>query len=143
MRLILEKQGKVVLPGVRELSKMYATRLGRFHEVESIEQKSTHSKAQKAPKAGVLTVALDEKGSSWTSRDLATKLQTWIDDPRVKAVRFVVGDAHGLSPDVRSSADVTWALSPLTLQGDLAWLLLWEQVYRAVTLNHGIPYHHE
>jgi 23S rRNA (pseudouridine1915-N3)-methyltransferase len=55
----------------------------------------------------------------------------------------VVGDSHGLSQDVRDAADFTWALSPLTLQGDLAWLVLWEQVYRAVTLNKGIPYHHD
>lgn len=146
MRLILEKQGKVVLPGIRELCQMYATRLGRFHEVENIEQKSSQTKSGKtlkSAKPGTLTIALDEKGETWSSRDLAARLQTWVDDPRIKSVRFVVGDAHGLSPDVRKEADATWALSPLTLQGDLAWLVLWEQVYRAVTLNHGIPYHHD
>lgn len=153
VRLILEKQGKVVLPGIRELCRMYETRLGRFHEIESIEQKSAAIKSAKANKtgkqtkaavqSGTLIVALDEQGRTWTSKDLAAKLQSWVDDPRIKSVRFVVGDAHGLSPEIRSTADLTWALSPLTLQGDLAWLMLWEQIYRAVTLNHGIPYHHE
>lgn len=141
MRLVLQKQGKVVLPGIRDLCQMYATRLGRFHEVECVEQKSGASARPQKP--GTITVALDEKGAQWTSRDLAAKMQAWTDDPRVKSVRFVVGDAHGLSQDVRDAADFTWALSGLTLQGDLAWLLLWEQVYRAVTLNKGIPYHHD
>ncbi len=145
MRLILTKQAKVVLPGIRDLCQMYETRLKRFYDVECVEQKGTSTKASKSNSAnpGILTVALDEKGAVWTSRDLATKLQSWADDPRVKAVRFVVGDAHGLSQDVRDAADFTWALSPLTLQGDLAWMILWEQVYRAVTLNKGIPYHHD
>ncbi len=145
MRLILTKQAKVVLPGIRDLCQMYETRLKRFYDIDCIEQKSAPSKASKsnASNPGILTVALDEKGATWTSRDLATKLQSWADDPRVKSVRFVVGDAHGLSQDVRDSADFTWGLSPLTLQGDLAWLILWEQVYRAVTLNKGIPYHHD
>jgi 23S rRNA (pseudouridine1915-N3)-methyltransferase len=147
MRLVLQKQGKVVLPGIRDLCQMYETRLRRFHEVECVEQKggatSKPQKSQKAHASDTLTVALDEKGAQWTSRELAAKMQAWTDDPRVKSVRFVVGDAHGLSQDVRDAADFTWALSGLTLQGDLAWLLLWEQVYRAVTLNKGIPYHHD
>lgn len=145
MRLILTKQAKVVLPGIRDLCHMYETRLKRFYDVECVEQKGAPAKPSKSNSAnpGILTVALDEKGAIWTSRDLATKLQAWADDPRIKAVRFVVGDAHGLSKDVRDSADFTWALSPLTLQGDLAWMILWEQVYRAVTLNKGIPYHHD
>lgn len=141
MRIVLQKQGKVVLPGIRDLCQMYETRLRRFHDIESIEQKGGAS--AKPPKPGTLTIALDEKGAQWSSRELAAKIQGWADDPRVKAVRFVIGDAHGLSQDVRDTADFTWALSPLTLQGDLAWLVLWEQVYRAVTLNKGIPYHHE
>ena len=145
MRLILTKQAKIALPGIRDLCQMYETRLKRFYDVECLEQKGGPSKASKSNSVspGILTVALDEKGAVWTSRDLATKLQSWADDPRVKAVRFVVGDSHGLSQDVRDAADFTWALSPLTLQGDLAWLVLWEQVYRAVTLNKGIPYHHD
>ena len=157
MRLILIKQAKVVLPGIRDLCQMYETRLQRFYDVECVEQKSGPGKTSKttskitskttsksvAASPGVLTVALDEKGASWASRDLATKLQSWADDPRIKSVRFVVGDAHGLSQDIRDNADFTWGLSPLTLQGDLAWLILWEQVYRAVTLNKGIPYHHD
>jgi len=145
VRLILTKQAKVVLPGIRDLCQMYETRLKRFYDVECLEQKGGSAKASKSNSAspGILTVALDERGVVWTSRDLATKLQSWADDPRVKAIRFVVGDAHGLSQDVRDAADLTWSLTPLTLQGDLAWLILWEQVYRAVTLNKGIPYHHD
>lgn len=141
MKLILVKQGKVVLPGIRDLCSMYETRLRRFYDTESIEQKSSGTKSSNKP--GSLTVALDESGKHWDTKDLAAKLQQWTDDPRIKVVRFVVGDAHGLSQDVRDTADFTWSLSKLTLQGDLAWLLLWEQVYRAVTLNKGIPYHHE
>jgi 23S rRNA (pseudouridine1915-N3)-methyltransferase len=120
---------------------MYEMRLRRFYETESSEQKGAGTKSAARP--GTLTVALDEKGSPWNTLELAARIQRWTDDPRVKNVRFVVGYAHGLSKDVRDSADFTWALSPLTLQGDLAWLLLWEQVYRAVTINKGIPYHHE
>lgn len=141
LKIILVKQGKVVLPGIRDLCSMYETRLKRFYDIESVEQKSTSQKS--AAKPGTITIALDEHGKQWNTKELAAKIQDWTDDPRIKTLRFVVGDAHGLSQDIRDTADFTWAISKLTLQGDLAWLLLWEQVYRAITLNKGIPYHHE
>ena len=75
MRLILIKQAKVVLPGIRDLCQMYETRLQRFYDVECVEQKSGPGKTSKttskitskttsksvAASPGVLTVALDEK----------------------------------------------------------------------------------
>ncbi len=87
-----------------------------------------------------LNVALDERGKARSSRDLARWMGQLRD--RGQAVRFVVGGAHGLAPDVLSACSTRLTLSAMTLPHDLALLLLAEQIYRAKTILAGQPYHH-
>lgn len=91
--------------------------------------------------AGDLAVALDERGEAWTTRDLAGRLRRWQAEGR--DVAFLVGGAAGLAPKCLERADLHWSLSALTLPHALVRVLLAEQVYRAVSINAGHPYHRD
>jgi 23S rRNA (pseudouridine1915-N3)-methyltransferase len=56
---------------------------------------------------------------------------------------LVIGGADGHSPGFRDKAQVCWSLSHLTLQHDIALIVLAEQIYRAYTIMRGEPYHRE
>lgn len=94
-----------------------------------------------AASAGFDVVALDERGETWSTARLARKLGTWHDDAR--AIAFVIGSADGLAPAVKRNARAVFALSALTLPHSLARVLLAEQLYRAISLRKGHPYHRE
>jgi 23S rRNA (pseudouridine1915-N3)-methyltransferase len=86
-------------------------------------------------------VALDQRGEMWTTARLAERLRHWRDDGR--DIAFVIGSADGIAEAVKRDADVTMALSALTLPHGLARILLVEQLYRAISLLQGHPYHRE
>jgi len=90
---------------------------------------------------GFRVIALDERGKSWSTRDLAGRLARWRDDAQDAA--FVIGSADGLDAALKSEARDVVALSSLTLPHALVRVLLAEQLYRAVSLLAGHPYHRE
>ncbi len=84
-------------------------------------------------------VALDERGREHTSVELARRVEAWLAGGR--DVALVVGGSDGLAPAVLERADETLALSRMTLAHRLARLVLVEQLYRAMTIVRGEPYH--
>jgi 23S rRNA (pseudouridine1915-N3)-methyltransferase len=90
---------------------------------------------------GALVVALDERGLPWTTRELADRLGRWRDEAR--DVAFVIGSADGLADALKRDAGAIVAISALTLPHALARVLVAEQLYRAVTMLSGHPYHRE
>jgi 23S rRNA (pseudouridine1915-N3)-methyltransferase len=90
---------------------------------------------------GWRVVALDERGERWNTTRFAQELRDWSGDGL--AVAFVIGSADGLADSIKNDADVVLALSALTLPHGLARLLLAEQIYRAVSVIKGHPYHRE
>ena len=84
-------------------------------------------------------VALDERGTAWSTKILAERLAAWEMDGR--DVALMIGGADGLSPACLERADQRWSLSPLTLPHALVRVLVVEQLYRAWSLNTGHPYH--
>jgi 23S rRNA (pseudouridine1915-N3)-methyltransferase len=105
-----------------------------------------HVLAAEAPRVAAAcrdatTVALDERGAGWTTRDLADRLARWRIDAR--DVAFVIGSADGLAASIKQSAHAVVSLSPLTLPHALVRVIVAEQLYRALSLLAGHPYHRE
>jgi len=91
--------------------------------------------------AGYRSVALDEHGEAWSTRQFASRLARFRDGG--DDVAFVIGSADGLATDVKARAAAVVALSAMTLPHGLVRVLLAEQIYRAVSLLAGHPYHRE
>jgi 23S rRNA (pseudouridine1915-N3)-methyltransferase len=133
----------------------YVKRLPRGYAVELVELKPAPRASAKpvaqmlaaealrvrAACAGYAVVALDERGEAWTTRQLAQKLQRFRDGAR--DVAFVIGSADGLDDGVKRDAAAVFALSALTLPHGLVRVVLAEQLYRAVSVLEGHPYHRE
>lgn len=91
--------------------------------------------------AGCVPVALDERGTQVTTRELAQWLSRWMAEGVSPA--FVIGGADGLDDRVKARADRLMGLSRLTLPHALARVMLIEQLYRAVCIIKGHPYHRD
>jgi 23S rRNA (pseudouridine1915-N3)-methyltransferase len=84
-------------------------------------------------------VALDGRGKPWSSEQLAAQLAAWRMSGRDLAI--LIGGPDGHAADVLARADQTWSLGPLTLPHMLVRLIVAEQLYRAMSINAGHPYH--
>ncbi len=94
-------------------------------------------RAQILPKAYV--AALDVKGKEFTTEEFAA----WLSQRELEArpLTFLIGGHWGLDDATRAAAHECLALSRLTLTHELARLVLLEQLYRAMTIKTGHPYH--
>jgi 23S rRNA (pseudouridine1915-N3)-methyltransferase len=88
-----------------------------------------------------LRVALDERGKSWTTSELAAKLDAW--QQNYPIVSLYIGGPDGFTADFLSQMDMNLSLSKFTLPHMLVRLVLVEQLYRAWTVLQGHPYHRE
>ena len=88
-----------------------------------------------------LVIALDERGEQLTTRGLAEQLSSWSRD--APCATFVIGSADGLDATLKAGAQYRFGLSRLTLPHGLARIFLVEQLYRAVSLLSGHPYHRD
>ena len=150
MRLRIIWTGKTRDARLRALIEDYAERLGHFVRCEVTElrelgrtDKTGIDKETKrisdALRPGSLTVLLDPEGTEWTSQELAAHVRSW-EGNGIKEVAFVIGGPAGVADDFKSRADKRWSLSRLTLTHEMARVLLFEQLYRAYTIIHGLPY---
>tara|TARA_A100001037_G_C15006499_1_gene569642 strand:- start:46 stop:483 length:438 start_codon:yes stop_codon:yes gene_type:complete len=88
---------------------------------------------------GARKVTLDEHGKAWSTVALAKRLERWMhsgDD-----IALLVGGPDGLAPSVKSQADESWSLSPLTFPHALVRIIVAEQLYRAWSVLNHHPYH--
>jgi 23S rRNA (pseudouridine1915-N3)-methyltransferase len=84
-------------------------------------------------------VALDERGKPLSTVQLAREIERWRGEAR--DVAWVIGGADGLHADLKQRAHRLISLSAMTLPHGLVRVLLAEQLYRAVSLLAGHPYH--
>ena len=88
---------------------------------------------------GAHVVALLETGKPWSTKDLAAKLERWM---QVGApVCLLVGGPDGLAPACVARATDRWSLSPLTLPHGLVRVIVAEALYRAWSVLENHPYH--
>ena len=109
----------------------------------SIESSAIEKEGQRICAAipnGSFVIALDVRGVSWSSEELADAFREW-ELAGKNQVAFVIGGDLGLSPVVLSRSDLRLSLSKMTFTHLMARLLLLEQVYRAFRILRGEPYH--
>ena len=154
MRLRVIAVGSRMPQWVRAAYDDYITRLGSGLTVSLTEIEPAPRAAGRAPGKAIDTegrklraalrrddyvVALDERGSEMTTRELAAWLGARMQEGR--DVAFLIGGPDGLAPEVLARSDFHWSLSRLTFPHALVRVLVAEQLYRAhgVLANH--PYH--
>lgn len=151
MRVRFVWVGKTRNEHLRALVEEYLKRLKRFARCEVLEVRESAARTKEAgieeegkrilgglhPDA--LTVLLDVEGREWDSRELAAQMERW-QAAAMKEVAFIIGGHWGVSREVAERARVRWSLSQLTLTHEMARVLLVEQIYRAYTIMHGLPY---
>ena len=87
-------------------------------------------------------VVLDRRGRALSSRELAAVLGRTLEEwPH--ALAFVLGSDLGVDPALVREADLALSLGPLTLPHSLARLVLYEQLYRCLSLASGMKYHRD
>ncbi|HEY1542261.1 MAG TPA: 23S rRNA (pseudouridine(1915)-N(3))-methyltransferase RlmH [Xanthobacteraceae bacterium] len=158
MRLIVAAIGRLKAGPERELAERFRDRVAKagravgLRDIEIVEIRE--SRAQETAKrvleesialANVIperavVVALDEKGENIDSGAFAGGLRGWRDAGRPAAV-FCIGGADGLGAEVRQRANLTLAFGAATWPHQLVRIMLLEQLYRAVTILAGHPYH--
>ncbi|MEM9238082.1 MAG: 23S rRNA (pseudouridine(1915)-N(3))-methyltransferase RlmH [Verrucomicrobiota bacterium] len=145
MRIRILVAGKPALDYAKRGTEEYLKRLGRYGSHELVVLKAgdaeSVSKALLERSQGDYRIALDERGrpldtSGWAERLGALELRG-----EIKAVSFLIGASDGHTEALRSACDELWCLSKLTLQHELALVVLLEQLYRVATLRRGEPYH--
>lgn len=124
--------------GIAEFQK----RLQRSCPVElSYLKDKDESRALLDKSAGSYRIALDERGERWTTDQLVKRVSALEQRGEVKTVTFLIGGADGHSEELRDHCDLILSLSPLTMQHELALVVLLEQLYRVFSIKRGEPYH--
>ena len=155
MKLTLVAVGKVAEPFIKEGCAVYAEKIHRYAALNLIvvpEEKIPSRgkkeyivqhegwRIQEKLRPEFFIVVVDERGKSLSSEAFARLLKTW-SSSGLKEVAFILGGPYGLDGSLKERADFRLSLSSMTLTHGLARMLLLEQIYRALTLLRGEPYH--
>lgn len=108
---------------------------GRGKQVSQRKQQEARQILKQA-RAGF--ILFDERGSLHASTGWADYLRRMAGDAQQD---FVIGGADGVADAVRAKAGACWSLSKLTLPHQLVRAIVLEQLYRALTIIQGHPYH--
>lgn len=154
MKIAIVAVGRLPRSPEADLVKLYverATAAGRALALGPVEVVEVDAKKPgKAAEAEVLrphladahVIACDEHGQARPSRAFAAEIAR-LRDEGVRKLVFLIGGADGLDPSILSAAGGKLAFGPQTWPHALARAMLAEQVYRAVTILAGSPYHRD
>jgi 23S rRNA (pseudouridine1915-N3)-methyltransferase len=139
--------GKPALPYTKTAVEDYLKRLTRHGNYELIIVKAGDKEAVSErllqASAGCYRIALDERGITPTSRELADKFDSMKMAGEIKTIACLIGAADGHTPELRSQCHLILSLSSLTMQHEIALVVLLEQLYRIETIHAGSPYHRD
>lgn len=151
MKIRIISVGSIRNKEICSLTAEYLKRISSYQGISVIEIKEGKAKntrdclAEEEKKlikyvdGNSFTVALGEEGKSMTSMELSSFLADR--SMKGKDLDFIVGGTEGLSDKIKSDADMLLSLSPLTMTREFARLFITEQIYRAVKISRGEPYH--
>jgi 23S rRNA (pseudouridine1915-N3)-methyltransferase len=109
-----------------------------FEQIKQLEGKEILAKVG----SGEQLILLDERGSVLSSVEFANFIQQRF-NAGGKALVFVIGGAYGFSSEVYEAAQGKISLSKMTFSHQMIRMIFFEQLYRAMTILKGEPYHHE
>jgi 23S rRNA (pseudouridine1915-N3)-methyltransferase len=109
-----------------------------FEQIKQMEGKEILSKLG----SGEQLILLDERGSLLSSVEFSNFVQQRF-NAGGKALVFVIGGAYGFSPEVYDAAQGKISFSKMTFSHQMIRMIFFEQLYRAMTILKGEPYHHE
>jgi 23S rRNA (pseudouridine1915-N3)-methyltransferase len=112
---------------------------GRYPEAELLKREAARFRGHIA--RGETPVCLDQGGQRFSSEALARWLASQFD--RSANLVFVIGGTFGLEPEFKRRSAGTISLSPMTFPHDMVRMMFIEQLYRAMTILNGHPYHKE
>lgn len=160
MRVLVLAVGRMKSGSEAELAERYrkrAAQAGRalgLRDVEIVEIRESRARETEKRRLeesialanvipdGAVSVLLDSKGEDIGSSGLAEHLQKWRETGR-PAVAFIVGGPDGVAASLSEKAQLSLAFGTATWPHQLVRVMLLEQVYRAVTILTGHPYHRE
>ena len=157
MKIILAVVGKMASGYLSKGIEEYTSRLKHYvpfeilHIADAKNTKSLTEAQQKAAEGRNILAALDssdhvvlldEHGKQFTSVEFAHYIEKKMASVQRRLV-FVVGGPYGFSPEVYARANEKISLSSMTFSHEMIRLIFTEQLYRAMTIVRGEPYHHE
>ncbi|MCB0347689.1 MAG: 23S rRNA (pseudouridine(1915)-N(3))-methyltransferase RlmH [Bdellovibrionales bacterium] len=89
-----------------------------------------------------LVILLDEAGKNYSSENFSKLLVSSLENGK-KNIQFIIGGAYGVTDELKKTANHKISLSPMVMNHFVAQTVLMEQLYRALTIWKGIPYHNE
>ena len=137
MQLHIIARGKIARSAEAELVDRYLKRISWPVRLTELPETGGRLPDATSPHRRVL---LDEKGRDLASEQLAEQLDSWRGGG-VREVRFILGAADGHTQGERETADMLLAFGRATWPHLLARAMLAEQLYRAVSILAGHPYH--
>lgn len=144
MKLKVGWIGKTKDPALQALTADYLKRLRHYAEAEGMAFANEEAVLKLRERAGTRPahsiVLLDSRGKQLSSEELATFLEDH-QNRSPHPLLFAIGDADGFSEEARKSAFFVLSLSRMTLPHELARVVLLEQLYRALSILKGHPYH--
>ena len=130
-RLSINAIGKIKKDWIREGINQYKKRMPDLiiNESKSFNIDNIH--------VNNIIICLTEEGKLFNSIELTSLLLNF----KNKKINFLIGDADGIPSDIKDKSHLLLSLSPLTFPHELARLILIEQIYRAISISNGSPYH--
>ncbi len=157
MKIVLVVVGKTSTPYISSAVEEYAKRVNRYVPFEIVTvpdlktSKALSEDSQKqregsailaALQPGDHVVLLDERGREMTSREFSAEIDRRMIQG-LKRLVYVVGGPYGFAKEVYDRADGKLSLSRMTFTHEMIRLFFTEQIYRAMTIMRGEPYHHD
>lgn len=142
MKLKIVMTSRIRDKAVEELTSEYVKRIGAYADCSVVEAFSAN-KSKQLPlllKAGEgALVGMDPAGKTFTSEKFAAWLEKKLEE--YGGVTFFIGEADGLHEELKAHLHETVSLSAMTMAHRISLVVLAEQIYRALTIIKGHPYH--
>lgn len=126
------KVDSVVIPDIKNASKLPVNELKKQEGSSILEKLSSQD----------YLILLDETGNSYHSRGFAKLIEKQLTNSTTNTI-FLIGGAFGFDEAVYQRANAKLSLSEMTFSHQLVRLIFWEQLYRAIAINNGLPYHND